>query len=52
MSTSFYPKENVQHFARLKDLALEQLKAFNNFDASVFKEGALTKRKRRLLRLR
>ncbi|WP_066062130.1 carboxymuconolactone decarboxylase family protein [Neobacillus soli] len=49
MSTSFYPKENVQHFARLKDLAPEQLKAFNAFDASVFKEGALSKKEKEII---
>ncbi|MED1204143.1 carboxymuconolactone decarboxylase family protein [Heyndrickxia acidicola] len=42
MSSNLYTKEHTQKLALLKDLAPEQLKAFNDFNVAVFKEGALT----------
>jgi AhpD family alkylhydroperoxidase len=42
MSSNLYTKEHTQKLAQLKDLAPEQLKAFNDFNVAVFKEGALT----------
>lgn len=42
MSTNLYAKENTQNLAQLKELAPEQLQAFNEFNGAVFKEGALT----------
>lgn len=42
MSSNLYTKEHTQKLVQLKDLAPEQLKAFNDFNVAVFKEGALT----------
>ena len=35
--------------AQLKDLPPEQLKAFNDFNAAVFKDGALSKREKEII---
>ncbi|WP_453990146.1 carboxymuconolactone decarboxylase family protein [Bacillus nitroreducens] len=49
MSTSFYPKNNVKHFARIKDLAPEQLQAFNEFGKAAMKEGALSRKEKEII---
>jgi AhpD family alkylhydroperoxidase len=49
LPTNFYSKENTQNLAQLKDLAPEQLKAFNDFNAAVFKEGALTVKEKEIV---
>ncbi|NEU30675.1 alkylhydroperoxidase [bacterium LRH843] len=49
MSTDLYAKENMQHLAQLKDLAPEQLKAFNDFNTAVFKDGALSKKEKEII---
>ncbi|RFB18033.1 alkylhydroperoxidase [Bacillus sp. HNG] len=49
MASSFYPKENVKHFTKIKDLAPEQLKAMNAFDEAVMKEGALSKKEKEII---
>ena len=42
MSANFYTKDSVKHFAKIKDLAPEQLLAFQEFDQAVFQEGPLS----------
>jgi len=49
MPTNLYTKENTQELAQLKDLAPEQLKAFNDFNAVVFKDGALSKKDKEII---
>lgn len=49
MSDSLYPKENVKHLKRLKDLAPEQLQAFTKFEKAVFQEGKLTKKEKEII---
>ncbi|WP_423800930.1 carboxymuconolactone decarboxylase family protein [Neobacillus sp. SAB-20_R2A] len=49
MSTNLYAKENTQNLTQLKDLAPEQLNAFNDFNAAVFKEGALTVKEKEII---
>ncbi|ULT59416.1 carboxymuconolactone decarboxylase family protein [Neobacillus drentensis] len=49
MPSNLYAKENTQNLAQLKDLASEQLKAFNDFNVAVFKEGALTVREKEIV---
>jgi len=49
MSTDLYEKENMQNLAQLKELAPEQLKAFSDFNAAVFKDGALSKKEKEII---
>jgi AhpD family alkylhydroperoxidase len=49
LPTNFYAKENTQNLAQLKDLAPEQLKAFNDFNIAVFKEGSLTVKEKEIV---
>lgn len=49
MSSSLYSKDATQNLAQLKDLAPEQLKAFNDFNVTVFKEGALTIKEKEII---
>lgn len=47
--SNLYAKENMKHLGHLKELAAEQLKAFNEFNAAVFKEGALSKKEKEII---
>lgn len=49
MSTCLYAKENVKHFAKLKELAPEQLQAFQEFNVAVFKDGALSIKEKEII---
>ncbi|WP_244933686.1 carboxymuconolactone decarboxylase family protein [Neobacillus mesonae] len=49
MNNSFYPKENIHYFNQLKQYAPEQFQAFSDFNAAVFKEGALTKKEKQII---
>ncbi|MFJ8236057.1 carboxymuconolactone decarboxylase family protein [Ureibacillus sp. NPDC094379] len=49
MSTDLYAKDNMQNLAQLKDLAPDQLKAFHDFNAAVFKDGALSKKEKEII---
>ena len=49
MPINLYAKENTQNLAQLKDLAPEQLKAFNDFNVAVFKKGALTVKEKEIV---
>ncbi|MCC3358565.1 carboxymuconolactone decarboxylase family protein [Bacillus sp. REN16] len=49
MSTSFYPKENIKHFAKIRDLAPEQLAAYNAFGKTAMQEGALSKKEKEII---
>ena len=49
MSTNLYSKENVQNLGQLKDLAPEPFKAFHEFNAAVFKDGALSKKEKEII---
>ena len=48
MSTDLYAKENMQNLAQLKD-GPEQLKAFSDFNAAVFIDGALSKKEKEII---
>ena len=49
MVSNFYIKDNKQLMAQLKELAPEQLKAFNDFNTLVFKNGALTIKEKEII---
>ncbi|MBY6274372.1 MAG: alkylhydroperoxidase, partial [Bacillaceae bacterium] len=49
MSTNLYSKENMQNLSQLKDLAPEPFKAFHEFNAAVFKDGALSKKEKEII---
>src|SRR6478672_10469466 len=49
MTNSFYPKENLKHLDKLKELAPEQLQAFTDYNKAVFKEGALSKKEKEII---
>src|SRR4051812_15078234 len=49
MSSNLYSKENTKSLAQLKDLAPEQLQAFNEFNVAVFKDGALSKKEKEII---
>lgn len=49
MQTNPYLKENTNNLAQLKDLAPEQLKAFNDFNVATFKEGALSVKEKEIV---
>ena len=49
MSSNLYSKENTKNLAQLKDLAPEQLQAFNEFNVAVFKDGALSKKEKEII---
>lgn len=47
--TSYYEKNKNHYMKKLKEFAPEQFKAFSRFDGTVFKPGALSKKKRKSL---
>lgn len=49
MTSNLYSKENTQNLTQLNNLASEQLKAFNDFNVAVFKEGALSKKDKEII---
>ncbi|MFJ7724714.1 carboxymuconolactone decarboxylase family protein [Neobacillus sp. NPDC097160] len=49
MTSHLYSKENTQNLTHLNNLAPEQLKAFNDFNVAVFKEGALSKKEKEII---
>ncbi|WP_174615803.1 carboxymuconolactone decarboxylase family protein [Virgibacillus ihumii] len=49
MADSFYDKSQAKNLNKVKDFAPEQAKAFSEFDAGVFKEGALTKKEKEII---
>lgn len=49
MSGNFYDKANTKYLEQLKELAPEQLQAFNHFNAAVFKDGALTVKEKEII---
>ncbi|MFD1851416.1 carboxymuconolactone decarboxylase family protein [Oceanobacillus bengalensis] len=49
MSDNFYAKENTKNLSQLKDLAPEQLQAFTDFNAAVFKDGALSIKEKEII---
>jgi AhpD family alkylhydroperoxidase len=49
MSSNLYAEENTQNLTQLKALAPEQLKAFNDFNVAVFKDGALSKKEKEII---
>ncbi|MEH7225968.1 carboxymuconolactone decarboxylase family protein [Bacillus sp. JJ1566] len=49
MSTSFYPKENLKHFAKIKELAPEQLQAYNAFGKAAMQEGTLSRKEKEII---
>lgn len=44
--TSYYEKNKNHYMKKLKEFAPEQFKAFSRFDGTVFKPGALTKKRK------
>jgi len=49
MSENYYDKSNSKNIFQLKELAPEQLKAFQQFDVAVLKEGALSKKEKEII---
>lgn len=49
MTTNLYAKENIQNLTQIKNLAPEQSKAFTDFNAAVFKDGALSKKEKEII---
>ncbi|MEH7383483.1 carboxymuconolactone decarboxylase family protein [Bacillus sp. JJ1533] len=49
MATSFYPKENIKHFAKIKDLAPEQLQAYNAFGKAAMQDGVLSRKEKEII---
>lgn len=49
MSNSLYKKDHLKHLSNLKDLVPEQMQAFSNFNSSIFKEGALSKKEKEII---
>lgn len=46
---NLYSKDHTKHLAQLKDLAPEQLHAFNEFNAAVFQDGALNQKEKEII---
>jgi AhpD family alkylhydroperoxidase len=44
-----YSKEHTKHLAQLKDLAPEQLQAFNEFNTAVFQDGSLNRKEKEII---
>ena len=49
MSENFYDKSNSKNIHQLKELAPEQLKAFQQFDVAVLKDGVLSKKEKEII---
>ncbi|MCQ6280487.1 carboxymuconolactone decarboxylase family protein [Bacillus sp. EB600] len=49
MSNNLYDKANTRHLNKLKDLAPEQVEAFNEFNKAVFLEGALSRKEKEII---
>lgn len=47
--SDLYTKENMRNLAQLKKLAPEQVKAFNDFNADVLKDGALSNKEKEII---
>lgn len=49
MSADLFPKDNMKHLASLKELAPEQLKDFNAFNAAIFQDGTLSIKEKEII---
>ncbi|MEK3799300.1 carboxymuconolactone decarboxylase family protein [Peribacillus sp. FSL H8-0477] len=49
MTKSLYQKEHLVHLNRIKNLAPEQLHAFAEFNSTVLKEGALSRKEKEII---
>lgn len=49
MGKSLYDASYTEHLSKLKDLAPEQLKGFQNFNQSVFQDGALSLKEKEII---
>lgn len=49
MSENLYSKEHTQHLSQLKDLAPEQVKAFNDFNTAALQEGKLSRKEKEII---
>lgn len=49
MAGNFYEKSQAEHLNKVNELAPDQAKAFSDFDAGVFKDGALTKKDKEII---
>ncbi|WP_188456246.1 carboxymuconolactone decarboxylase family protein [Virgibacillus oceani] len=49
MSGNLYTTENMKNLKQLNDLASEQLQAFNDFNAAVFQDGALSRKEKEII---